>query len=147
MKRPRNTLCVGELMTATPVTVTTSDPLKAAFDLMAKHNIRELPVVENGHLIGIVTDRDLRQVAPSYPLFRGEEEIRSYMDQMKVATAMTPDPLVVSPETSVIEAAKLLRTYRVSSLPVIKEKQLVGIISVTDLLKLFIEQNEGAVRP
>jgi acetoin utilization protein AcuB len=134
-------------MTATPVTVTTSDPLKAAFDLMAKHNIRELPVVENGHLIGIVTDRDLRQVAPSYPLFRGEEEIRSYMDQMKVATAMTPDPLVVSPETSVIEAAKLLRTYRVSSLPVIKEKQLVGIISVTDLLKLFIEQNEGAVRP
>jgi acetoin utilization protein AcuB len=57
---------------------------------------------------------------------------------------MTPDPLVVAPETAVVEAAELLRTYRVNSLPVVKENRLVGIISVTDLLKLFIEQNKGA---
>ena len=68
------------------------------------------------------------------------------MDDMKVASAMTPDPLVVAPETAVVEAAELLRTYRVNSLPVVKENRLVGIISVTDLLKLFIEQNEGAAR-
>jgi acetoin utilization protein AcuB len=146
MKQRRSALQVSAVMIAAPVTITSADSLKTAFDLLTKHNVRELPVVENDRLIGIVTDRDLRQVAPSYPLFRHEEEIRSYMDDMKVASAMTPDPLVVAPETAVVEAAKLLRTYRVSSLPVVKENRLVGIISVTDLLKLFIEQNEGAAR-
>jgi acetoin utilization protein AcuB len=144
MKQRRRALQVGAVMTAAPVTITSADSLKTAFDLLTKHNVRELPVVENDRLIGIVTDRDLRQVAPSYPLFRHEEEIRSCMDDMKVASAMTPDPLVVAPETAVVEAAELLRTYRVNSLPVVKENRLVGIISVTDLLKLFIEQNKGA---
>lgn len=142
MKSTRNTLQVGELMTPAPITITSSHSLKTALDLLAKHNIRELPVVENGQLIGIVTDRDLRQVAPSYPLFRDEEEIRSYTENMKVASAMTPDPLVVAPDSSVVDAAKLIRTYRVNSLPVVKEKELVGIISVSDLLKLLVEQNE-----
>jgi acetoin utilization protein AcuB len=54
---------------------------------------------------------------------------------------MSPDPLVVAPATDLVEAAKLMIQYRIGSLPVVDGRQLVGIISVTDLLKLFVEQN------
>jgi acetoin utilization protein AcuB len=134
-------------MSPAPITVTSNQSLGEALDLLSAHNIRELPVVERGNLVGIVTDRDLREVSPSYPLFRDEEEIRHYKTNMKVASAMTPDPVVVSPETPLVEAAKLLQTYRVTSLPVVKDGRLVGIISVTDILGLFVEQNEGARVP
>jgi len=145
MKRRKG--LVRETMSHAPITVTSNQSLREALDLLGKHNIRELPVVEHGNLIGIVTDRDLRQVSPSYPLFRDDEEIRYYNTNMKVASAMTPDPLVVSPETPLVEAAKLLQTYRVNSLPVVKDGKLVGIISVTDILGLFVEQNEEAGLP
>jgi acetoin utilization protein AcuB len=134
-------------MSPAPITVTSNQSLGEALDLLSAHNIRELPVVERGNLVGIVTDRDLREVSPSYPFFRDEEEIRHYKTNMKVASAMTPDPVVVSPETPLVEAAKLLQTYRVTSLPVVKDGRLVGIISVTDILGLFVEQNEGARVP
>jgi acetoin utilization protein AcuB len=141
MKRRKKVSTVGEIMSGSPVTITSEHSLDSALDLLSKHGIRELPVVESGRLIGIVTDRDLRQVAPSYPLFRDEEEIRYYSQNVKVASAMTPDPLTVSPETPLVEAAKLLRTYRINSLPVVDDARLVGIVSVTDFLKLFIEQS------
>jgi acetoin utilization protein AcuB len=129
-------------MTRSPVTIDSEASLQTAIDLLHKHNIRELPVVEGGRLVGIVTDRDVREVAPSYPLFRDTDEIRYHLQSLKVVKAMTVDPLVVTPSTSLVEAAKLLSTYRIGSLPVVHKDKLVGLISVTDLLSLFIEQNE-----
>lgn len=129
-------------MSTSLLTVSSGDSLQSAIDLLHKHNIRELPVIERGKLVGIVTDRDLRQIAPSYPVFRDQEEIRCYLQNLKVASAMTVDPLVVPPATLLIEAAKLLYTYRIGSLPVVEDEKLLGIISVSDLLKAFIEQNK-----
>lgn len=129
-------------MSLSPVTIKSSAPLEDAIRLLVKHNIRELPVVEHGKLIGIVTDRDIRQVSPSYPVFRDEEEIRDCLRRLTVSCAMSLDPVVVSPVTDLIEAAKLMIQYRIGSLPVVDGDRLVGIISVTDLLKLFVEQNE-----
>lgn len=141
--RGRKSRLVRDRMSTPPHTVTSEDSLESAFHFLHKHNIRELPVVEDGKLIGIVTDRDLREIAPSYPIFRDQQEIRHYLQKLKVSSAMSPDPLVVSPTTSLIEAASLLLTYRIGSLPVVQDKDLVGIISVTDFLRLFIEQNRG----
>jgi acetoin utilization protein AcuB len=132
---------VRHWMTVTPITIGSKASLGDAIRLLVKHNIRELPVVDRGKLIGIVTDRDLRQVAPSYPLFRDEQEIRHHLDTMKISCAMTPDPLVVSPTADLVTAASLLIKYRINSLPVVHDKRLVGIISVTDVLRLFVEQN------
>ena len=143
MKRDSKPEQVRDHMSLSPLTIGAEDSLQTAIDLLHKHNIRELPVVEHGRLIGIVTDRDLRQVAPSYPVFRDQQEIRYHLQNLKVAAAMTVDPLVVSPETSLVEAAKLLHTHRVGSLPVVEDEKLVGLISITDLLRVFIEQNEG----
>ena len=132
-------------MSSPPLTVSPEDSLENAIDLLQKHNIRELPVVEHGKLIGIVTDRDLREIAPSYPVFRDQQEIRHYLQKLKVASAMTVDPWVVSPDTPLVEAARLLQTYRIGSLPVVQGNELVGIISVTDFLKLFIEKNRKGI--
>lgn len=133
-------------MTVSPVTIGSDAPLETAIRLMVKHDVRELPVVERGKLIGIVTDRDIRQVSPAYPLFRDEREIRHHLQSMTISCAMSPDPLVVSPATGLVEAANLMLQYRIGSLPVVEDGRLVGIISATDLLKLFVEQNGIGVK-
>jgi acetoin utilization protein AcuB len=129
-------------MSAPPVTIGSGESLQQAIDLLHKHNIRELPVVDKGGLVGIVTDRDVREICPSYPLFRDAREILRYQQNLKVAQAMTVEPLVVSPDAPLAEAAKLLYTYRIGSLPVVEDGKVVGVVSVTDILKSFIEQNE-----
>ena len=132
---------VRECMTVDPMTVGPGDSLQKVVDLLRRRDIRSVPVVEDGKLIGIVTDRDVRQVAPAYPLFRDEDEIRRYTENLTVTAAMTADPMTVSPDTPLVEAAKVLETYRISSLPVLDHHRLVGMLSVTDLLRVFVEQN------
>jgi acetoin utilization protein AcuB len=145
MVRRKNKLTVRDYMTADPFTVAPEDSLQRVVDLLRRRDIRSVPVLQDGRLIGIVSDRDLRQVAPSYPLFRDEDEIRRYTENLKVTAAMTADPMRISPAASLVEAAKVLEKYRISSLPVIDGESLVGIISVSDLLRAFIDQNEEAV--
>ena len=137
---------VRERMTLCPVTIRSDASLGEAIRLLVKHNIRELPVVERGRLVGIITDRDIRQVSPSYPLFRDEEEIRTHLEGMKVSCAMSPDPLVIAPTEDIVEAAALMIRYRIGSLPVVHQSRVVGIVSVTDILKLFVETNGAGGR-
>lgn len=133
---------VRDSMTVDPVTVAPQDSLQRVIDLLRRRDIRSVPVVEDGKLVGIVTDRDVRQVAPAYPLFRDEEEIRRYTENLKVTAAMTADPMTVSADAPLVQAAKILETYRISSLPVMDGAKLVGLLSVTDLLRVFVEQNQ-----
>ena len=132
---------VGDCMSVDPVTVAPNDSLQRVVELLRRRDIRAVPVVEDGKLIGIVTDRDLRQVAPAYPLFRDEDEIRRYTENLTVTAAMTADPMTVSAATPLVDAAKILETYRISSLPVVEDFRVVGILSVTDLLRVFVAQN------
>ncbi|MBI2090258.1 MAG: CBS domain-containing protein [Deltaproteobacteria bacterium] len=134
---------VRDRMSRSVISVTSDDTLETAIDLLARKKVRELPVVEKGRLIGIVTDRDLREVAPSYPLFRDTEEIRQHLKRLKVANAMTIDPLVINPEAPLGEAAEMLLRYQIGSLPVVENHKVVGILSVSDILKAYIEQNRG----
>ena len=129
-------------MTCDPASVGPNDSLQRVIELLRRRDIRSVPVLEDGRLIGIVTDRDVRQVAPAYPLFRDEDEIRRYTENLTVTAAMTADPMTVSPDTPLVEAAKVLETYRISSLPVLDHDRLVGMLTVTDLLRAFVEQNE-----
>jgi acetoin utilization protein AcuB len=131
-------------MTVDPTTVRPTDSLQRVIELLRRRDTRAVPVVEEGKLVGIVTDRDIRQVAPAYPLFRDEQEIRRYRENLAVTAAMTADPMTISPDAPLVQAAEVLETYRISSLPVVDGERLVGIISVTDLLRAFVEQNEEA---
>ena len=139
---PEVAIRVRDRMTRGVATIHSHALVRGAADMMRTRKIRHLPVVDReGRLVGIVTDRDLRQVAPSYPLFRDQEEIKYFSRNLKVAAAMTPDPMVVAPDSPLVEAATKLDAYRIGSLPVVDKEKLVGIISVSDILKAFIEQN------
>ena len=141
MAKATKILTAGDCMSVDPVTVAPRDSLQRVIELLRRRDIRAVPVVEDGKLVGIVTDRDVRQVAPAYPLFRDDDEIRRYTENLTVTAAMSADPMTVSPATPLVEAAKILETYRISSLPVVEGFRVVGILSVTDLLRVFVAQN------
>jgi acetoin utilization protein AcuB len=136
MTTPTKPLTVASCMSIDPVTVAPSDSLQRVVELLRRRDIRAVPVVDGGKLVGIVTDRDVRQV-------RDEVEIRHYTENLTVTAAMTADPMTVTPTTSLIDAAKILETYRISSLPVVDDDRVVGILTVTDLLRVFVAQNTG----
>jgi acetoin utilization protein AcuB len=125
-------------MSIDPATVAPNDSLQMVIELLRRRDIRSVPVVDNGRLVGIVTDRDIRQVAPAYPLFRDEDEIRRYNENLTVTAAMTADPMTIAPDAPLVEAAKVLETYRISSLPVVDGQSVVGMVSVMDLLRVFV---------
>jgi acetoin utilization protein AcuB len=142
MKKAKNFLRVRDCMSVDPATVGPKDSLQKVVGLLRRRDIRSVPVIENDRLIGIVTNRDVRQVAPAYPLFRDEDEIRRYTENLTVTAAMTADPMTIAPDEPLVEAAKVLETYRISSMPVVDDGRLVGMLTVTDVLRVFVEQNE-----
>jgi len=104
MKKAKNFLRVRDCMSVDPATVGPKDSLQKVIGLLRRRDIRSVPVIENGRLIGIVTDRDVRQVAPAYPLFRDEDEIRQYTENLTVTAAMTADPMTIAPDAPLVEA-------------------------------------------
>ncbi len=142
MKHDFRTTRVDEVMTDSPVTVSPEDSLQHALDLIERHQVHELPVVEHERLIGIVTDGDLKLFTPAYPLFRDLEELRQALRDLKVAQAMTVDPVTISPQATLLEATKLLLERSIGSLLVTEAERLLGIVSVSDILRIIIEQHE-----
>jgi CBS domain-containing protein len=121
-------ILVKEKMTPTPITIHPNASLASARACLDQHRIRHLPALEEGRLVGIITDRDIRSAASAPSL-----------EQVKVADAMTRKVITVSPETQVQVAAKLMLTHRIGGLPVVKKGELLGIITETDLLNALVE--------
>lgn len=99
-----------------------------AINLMKKHSIRHLPVVEDGELLGWVTERDIR-----------EAYLASLIEQVSIGDIMTKDPITISPEANLEEAAELLYRHGIGGLPVVDKGKLVGVITVADIMAAFIE--------
>ncbi len=134
-------MLISQSMTRKVITVTRETPLVEAHALMREHQIRHLPVVApDNHLMGIVTDRDIRTALP-YQLAKGghdpQEEER--FSRMTVADVMTTTPATISPTHTIQDALLLIQKKRVGAFPVIDEAgKLKGIVSVRDLLNAFI---------
>jgi acetoin utilization protein AcuB len=114
-------MIVAELMTKNPSTVRPGDTLEAAQRTMAAGRFRHLPVVDKGVLVGVLTDRDLRQHL-------------GHLAHTRVNAVMTPNPVTVQHYSPVERAAHLMVTNKVGSLPVLHDGKLVGIITATDML-------------
>jgi acetoin utilization protein AcuB len=131
---------VSRWMTRTVITIDQDDPVSLAFHLLLVNDIRHLPVVSQGRPVGIITDRDLKEaLIPSDPT---QKSRRSYhrIKNVKAKKIMTPNPILVSPETPLEEAAQILLERKISCLPVRgPDGSLVGILTVTDILRAFIE--------
>ncbi len=139
-------LKVADYMTPNPVTISPSNSLRTAMQMMESGGFRRLPVVEGGKLVGIITDRDIR-LAVNSPLVLRDKWYDSYLlDHVGVEACMTPDPVTVSPSTPLVEAARILRERKFSGLPVIDGSRVVGIITVTDMLGCLINLLEEGER-
>jgi acetoin utilization protein AcuB len=138
---------VADIMTADPDSANPETTLKEALTMMKRHSCRQLPVVVSGRLAGIVTDRDIR-LAMNSPFVlheRGDDE--SLMRNITVADCMTANPLTVDADAPASHAADLMNTYKFGGLPVIRDGKLVGIVTVSDILRSYIEISADAEEP
>lgn len=138
---------VADIMTSRPVTIAPQNAIGTAIALMRAGGFRRLPVVENGRLVGIVTAHDLR-LASNAPTVMSEPWYDNYLLQhIPVSICMTPHPITVTPDSSIAEAARLMRDHKIGGLPVVEGDQVVGIVTETDLLNYLLkllEEREGA---
>jgi CBS domain-containing protein/GNAT superfamily N-acetyltransferase len=125
-------------MTPEPVTIGPDQPVVDAYHRMQEHQIRRLPVVEDGQLIGIITISDIRGLAPMGVL--SVLEHNRLIGSTPVRRAMTPDPVVISPEQNLGEAARLLMVHKFGGLPVVSDGVLVGVISEADIFRLLVAE-------
>lgn len=136
-----NSMKVFDVMSKDPLTVSPSDTVGKAEELMYENHYRQLPVVENKQLIGIVSDRDIRSflAQPSFV----EPEKRARALRTKVTDIMTAKPLTVSPEDDLREAVELLIEEKIGGIPVVDETEgLVGIVTYVDVLRFLLNRLE-----
>lgn len=133
-------MLISQFMTPNPYTVTAGTGVPQALRLMHDHNVRRLPVVDDeGRLVGIVSDKDLLYASPSPATTLAVWEIPELLGRIKVKDVMTRKVITVSPKTPVEEAARILADNKIGGLPVLAGSELVGIVTETDLFKLFLE--------
>jgi acetoin utilization protein AcuB len=130
-------MLVRDWMTAVPVTVRPDAPVAEAQHLMRHRRIRHLPVVAEGQLAGIITDRDVRTALPSPATSLAVGEIRYLLDRLLVERVMTRSVVTIRPDAPIADAVELVLAHRIGALPVVQDTRLVGIITETDLLRAF----------
>ncbi len=130
---------VEQWMNQDLVTVTPEESFRTAMHLIRQKGIRHLPVVEGKRLVGIVTDRDLRQAAPWGATSLSIHELHYILEKLSVREIMTKHVVSVRPDQTVEEAALLLLGHRIGGLPVVRDGELVGIITETDILQAFLQ--------
>ena len=128
------------------VTVKPLDSVRHARELLERHRINQLPVVVDGRVVGIVTDRDLRDVFPS--VLESARHIRRHPeldpDRIPVRDVMAPRVVTLAADASVAEAAAVLRRERIGAVPIVDEDgRLRGILTRSDLLGALIVAEEG----
>jgi acetoin utilization protein AcuB len=132
-------MLVKDWMSQPVITVDVNDSMQTAMKLLKQHDIRMLPVLKNGKLIGIVTDRDLKRTSASDATTLEVHELLYLISTLKVEQIMTPNPITVPFDFTVEETAEVLLKHKISGVPVLDEKgSLVGVITQTDIFRVII---------
>ena len=140
-------MLVRERMTKNPVTTTPDTSVTDALRLMREKKVRRLPVMDaHGKLVGIVADQDLLYATPSPVSSLSVWEMHYLLAKLKVEEVMTRQVTTVAEDTPVEEAARIMVDNKIGGLPVMRDGQLAGIVTETDLFKVFLEFL-GARRP
>ncbi|HLE22580.1 MAG TPA: CBS domain-containing protein [Vicinamibacteria bacterium] len=131
-------MVVGDYMTKAPITVGEDTSMKEAVELLRQHHIRHLPVVLGHFLVGIVSDRDIRKASPSLLSGVDMTEYEDVLRNTPISRVMTREPFTVTAETDLREAVQLLVDKKIGAIPVVDGKELVGIFSEIDALKVLL---------
>ena len=133
-------MLVKDWMTKDPITITDETSMMKAIHLMKQNRFRRLPVLHKGKLVGIVSDRDLKEASPSKATTLDVHELYYLLAELQVMDIMTRDPLTVSPDDTVEHAAQLMLENTISGLPVAPDTgDLVGILTQSDVFRAFMD--------
>jgi len=132
-------MLVGERMSHPIISIAPDMPVHDALNLFKREHIRRAPVVKDSKLIGIVSDKDLLNASPSPATSLSIWEMNYLMSKITIAEVMTKKVLTVEESTPIEEAARIMADNKVGGLPVLRDGHVVGIITETDLFKIFLE--------
>lgn len=133
-------MLVGERMSKPAITIRPDTPMPDALDLMHKEHIRRLPVVDKrGELVGIVTEGDLLKASPSEATSLSIYEVTYLLSKLTVDRLMTKKVITVEEDTPLEDAARIMADNGIGGLPVMRHKEVVGMITETTLFRIFLE--------
>jgi CBS domain-containing protein len=134
---------VKTIMNTKIVSVSANDSLDTVDDIMNLGNVRHLPVVKAGELVGIVTQRDLLRASLSSILHVGLDQKKAFLNSIKIREVMARDVITIAPEATIQETAEIMADRKIGCLPVVDGGKLVGMITETDLLEYIAEKGRA----
>jgi CBS domain-containing protein len=140
--RRRKAMKVKDIMTSDVATLDRNDELSLADDIMKLGRIRHLPVVDEGRLVGIISQRDLFKASLASAMGYGEKAKREFIKAVVVKEVMVQDVITISPEADIEEAGRLMLEKKIGCLPVIEDGDLVGLLTETDILRHYVETKD-----
>ena len=132
-------MLVGERMTHPVITLGPDVPVMDALAMLRREHIRRAPVVDNGKLVGFVSENDLRNASPGQATTLSVWEINYLVSKITVRKVMTKEVITTVEDTPVEEAARIMADHKVGGLPVLRDDKVVGIITETDIFKIMLE--------
>jgi acetoin utilization protein AcuB len=132
-------MLVRDWMTPDPHAVPPTTPVLEAMQLLREGGYRRLPVGKDGRLAGIVTDRDLKEATPSKATTLSVYELNYLLSKLTVRDVMRTPVITIGPDEPIEQAALTMESHRVSGLPVVDGGSVVGILTITDLLRAFVD--------
>ena len=132
-------MLVGERMKHPVISIPPDMPIVDALNLMKRERIRRTPVVKDGKMVGIVSDKDLLNASPSPATSLSVWEMNYLLSKILVKDVMTRKVLTVGEDTPIEEAARIMADNKIGGLPVVRGEHVLGIITETDLFKVFLE--------
>ena len=130
---------IRDIMITEVTTLQRNDSLQLVKDIMTLGRVRHFPVMDDGKVVGVVSQRDLYKASLGSVMKYGEKAQRAFLEGIAVKEVMSDPPITVAPHASVQEAARLMMEKKVGCLPVLEGSKLVGIVTETDMLKLVAE--------
>jgi len=132
-------MLIGERMSKPVITISPDMPISEALNLMKKEHIRRAPVVKDGRLVGIVSDKDLLNASPSPVTTLSIWEMNYLLSKVTITQVMTNNVMSVTEDTPIEQAARIMADNKIGGLPVLRDGHVIGIITETDLFKVFLE--------
>jgi CBS domain-containing membrane protein len=131
---------VKDIMAREVATLGRNDTLDLADDLMRLDRIRHLPVLDDGRVVGVVSQRDLFRSGLALALGYGERAQKTLLKTIRVKEVMSEPAITIAPEATVKEAARLMIEHKIGCLPVVDRQALVGIVTETDILRYVVDR-------
>ena len=130
---------VRDIMTTEVTTLQETDTLLDAAMIFARSSIRHLPILRETHLVGVLTERDVKRFSPGILSGTSSEQYNQLMENTVLSKVMTRDPVTLKPDQQVSDAADIFVAKRFGCLPVVEDGRLVGIVTTSDMLRLMAQ--------